>query len=187
MVEIWRDIAGYEGLYQVSNEGRVRSLTRLITTKRGVVKRKKGALMKQCLSSGYPRVALWIENIKTDIRVHALVAGAFIPNPENKACVNHINAVKTDNRVKNLEWATIKENNNHAYKMGLHGDMHKRCKKSANTRKEKGLYDMRQVLNVETGIYYDSIKDARDAHGLSHNIYKMLAGQVSNRSSFVLT
>ena len=68
---------------------------------------------------GYPKVTTFINKLKKSVFVHRLVAYAFIPNPENKECVNHINGVKTDNRIENLEWCTRSENDLHDYKIGL--------------------------------------------------------------------
>ena len=120
MEEIWKDIPGYEGMYQVSNLGRVKSLDRIKTNKligKHFVKEK---LMKLRLSSrGYLSVGLTKNGKQVGYRVHRLVAQAFIPNPENKKEVNHINGVKTDNRVDNLEWCTSSENTIHAMRTGL--------------------------------------------------------------------
>ena len=108
MIEIWRDIKGYEGLYQVSNCGRVRSSY------------KGGRILKPNLSFyGYWRVQLWRGGKGRSIYVHRLVAQAFIPNPDGKPQINHINGIKTDNRVENLEWCTNMENQLHASKTDL--------------------------------------------------------------------
>lgn len=110
--EIWKDIKGYEGLYQISNLGRVKSLPR-----NGTIKTKR--IIKYELDKyGYPQVILNNKKHKC-FRVHRLVAEAFILNPQNKSTVNHIDGNKTNNKVSNLEWNTVKENNDHALKTGL--------------------------------------------------------------------
>lgn len=107
MIEIWRDIKDYEGLYQVSNLGRVRSLDR---NGKGKGNGSKGKIIKPCLdkSTGYYRVTLHKNGINKTYSVHRLVAEAFIPNPDNLPTVDHINRIKTDNMVDNLRWASYK-------------------------------------------------------------------------------
>ena len=115
MKEIWKDIKGYEEMYQISNLGNVKSLTR--NTKN---KYKQEHFLKLFISkNGYKRVELRKYKKGKKYCVHRLVALAFIPNPLNKPQVNHINGIKTDNRVENLEWATNSENIKHAIKTGL--------------------------------------------------------------------
>ena len=107
----WKDIKGYEGLYQVSSSGRIKSLSRTVIDNRGkkIVLREK---VLKCTSGkkGYTQVSLR-KNSKTYISlIHRLVAEAFIPNPENKPEVHHKNHIRDDNRVENLEWVTYLEN-----------------------------------------------------------------------------
>lgn len=109
--EIWKDIPDYEGLYQVSNLGRVKSLPR---------KHCKGYILKQRDNGyGYLTVGLHTINTYKQIKVHRLVAKAFIENKNNDNCVNHIDGNKHNNTVQNLEWCDRNYNMKHAYRIGL--------------------------------------------------------------------
>ena len=108
--EVWRDVKGYEGLYQVSDQGRAKSLERKDRFGRTV---KERILKPAVTQDGYLKVTLWAGGKPKTLRVHRLVCEAFYDNPDNKSDVNHINEDKTDNRACNLEWSTRKENLNH--------------------------------------------------------------------------
>ena len=108
-LEEWHNIE--ETTYQVSNFGNIRNVYNM-----------KPTIHK---GSGYCRVSLSVHNKRTSYNIHRLIAEAFIPNPENKPCVNHIDGDKTNNCVENLEWATYEENNRHARENGLWRPRHK--------------------------------------------------------------
>lgn len=117
--EIWKDVKGYEGIYQVSNKGRIKSLERTINYGNRLY-HKKETFMKQVLDKrGYPCVKLNKDNCVKGISFHRIVAQTFIPNPNNKPQVNHKDGNKLNNCVENLEWVTCLENVNHAFEIGL--------------------------------------------------------------------
>ena len=113
--EVWRDVKGYEGLYQVSNMGRVKSLGRTIIKKDGRKQTVKERILKGTPDKdGYLKIGLYGSTGKQKwFQVHRLVGEAFIQNPDNKSEINHVNENKTDNRACNLEWSTRTENCNH--------------------------------------------------------------------------
>lgn len=114
-LEIWKDIQGYEGLYQVSNLGRVKSLEKSITMIDGRTRRQKEKILKlQVSKHGYNVITLWNSKIPKQFKVHRLVAVAFIDNLDNLPQVNHIDENKLNNKVENLEWCTALENNLHS-------------------------------------------------------------------------
>ena len=148
MHEIWKDIEidGLKGKYQVSNKGRIKSL-------------KRNIIMKlQYDKDGYPTIFLWRFTRKTRTRVHRLVAQTFIPNPKNKAQVNHIDGNKANNNVENLEWVTVEENMQHAYKTGLNKPKYG---KRHHLSKKINQYDE----NMNKIAEYDSIREAERKTG----------------------
>jgi uncharacterized protein YehS (DUF1456 family) len=112
MQEIWKNVAGYEGLYQVSNLGNVKSLSYRHTNKPKILKKIK-------MSIGYECVFLAKDKVKKMFYIHRLVANAFIKNINNLPTINHIDGVKTNNILSNLEWMSFTDNNKHAYLNGL--------------------------------------------------------------------
>lgn len=131
--EIWKPIKGYEGLYEVSNLGRVKSLDRFVNASIKNQKQvlKQGKILKPYKDiRGYLKVSLSKENKRTIKFVHRLVSEAFIPNINNLSQVNHIDGNKVNNHIENLEWCSCKENINHAWAIGLIN--RKRCYKNEN-------------------------------------------------------
>lgn len=152
----WRDIEGYEGLYQVSDDGQVFSI------------RAKRARKIHVRKDGYLYVSLHKDGKVIEPGVHRLVAKAFVPNPENKREVNHINGIKTDNRVDNLEWMTPKENTAHAFYTGLNDErVHKMSYPILALNKETGElkhYPSARAASRELGIRQTSIRSQALAH-----------------------
>ena len=149
MTEIWKDIEGYENLYQVSNLGRVKALGN------GGSKNSKFSserILKTCEIKGYLRVTLSKDGKQKQYSVHRLVAQAFLQNPDNLPQVNHKDEDKTNNRVDNLEWCSAKYNNNYGTRI-----------QRITEKKSK------QVLCVETGKIYPSLRQAERELGISHN------------------
>ena len=116
--EIWKDIRGYEGIYQVSNLGRVKSLEREVMRSNGRITYLKECILKPRIRKGYLVLNLSLKGKKKTFAVHRLVARAFIPNPENKPTVDHINENKLDNKLSNLRWATQEEQIGYAMETG---------------------------------------------------------------------
>ena len=120
MQEIWKDIKGYEGLYQVSNLGYIKSLSKtkeIINNNKKYVKTIKEKELKGNFHQGYRTVGLVKNGKMKTTYIHRLVAEAFIPNPNNYPMVNHIDEDKSNNYYKNLEWCTCEYNNNYGNKL----------------------------------------------------------------------
>jgi hypothetical protein len=156
--EIWKDIEGYEGIYQVSNLGRVRSLDYTVTKKDGTVQTYKGKVFSMTLNTtGYPYVSFRMGSSKRkSLTVHRLVAQAFIPNPNNLPEVNHRNEDKTDNRVENIEWCDRKYNMQY-------GTRNDRQKEKIERHSVDQLDKYGNLLNT-----YPSIKEAARIVGIRH-------------------
>ena len=155
MEEIWKDINGYEGSYQVSNMGRIRSLDKVVQCRFGKTAVKKGKILRQRKNVGYLYICLSNKGVHKVYRVHILVAKAFVDNQESKPQVNHKNGNKTDNRAENLEWVSAKDNLMHAWKNNLN---------KRGEPKEIYQYDKNGKLVNK----YESAKEASRKTGIDH-------------------
>lgn len=166
--EEWRPIAGFEEMYEISNLGRVLSLH--------FRTRNNKLVLKGYDRGGYRRVCLMMDGKRCFFSVHRLVAMAFIPNPENKPCINHEDGVRDNNRIENLTWVTNSENTLHAWRIGLkkrlYGkDHHNFGRIVSEAQRQKHINNpssSRQVINTDTGIIYKSIREAADIEGLDY-------------------
>jgi hypothetical protein len=154
MLEIWKSIQDYEDMYEVSSKGRAKSLERISVDKNGVSKPKHEKILtlhRDKITERHPNphyhIELWKDNKRSVISIHRLVAITFIPNPEGKPQVNHIDGNPANNSVENLEWVTGGENMKHAYRNNL--------TKPRNSKAVKGI-------NIITGkvIKFDSCCEA---------------------------
>ncbi len=145
-VEEWRDIPNYEGIYKISNFGRVKKLRKLKYISPIILKAR-------FTPTGYQILNIYKNGIVENFRLHRILAEIFIPNPLNKPQLNHINGIKHDNRIINLEWCTISENVQHSYDMGLN----KRRFSSENKRSRRVI---QMSLSGENIREWNSIRDA---------------------------
>ena len=172
--EIWRDISEYEGLYQISNFGRVKSLQK--------GNRKEKILKNGIGSVGYLSVGLYKDGKARTANVHRLVAEAFIPNPLNKTQVNHKDGCKANPIVTNLEWVTPSENNKHAFATGLSKVWNKGIIGSRNPV-SKAIVKISKDGDIEE---FDCMSDASRKYGFdSGAMTKVCQNKASNHKGYV--
>ncbi len=170
MEEIWKDIEGYEGKYTISNYGKV---TALNFAKRGFSQELKQSLD----SKGYSFVNLYFSGKMNPHRIHRLIAIHFIPNPESKPYINHINGIKNDNSIDNLEWCTAKENIRHSFDTGLNKNSDKQKQSIRNISSKK-------VINNNDGMIHSSCVEASKYYKIEYQRLKsMLNGSRKNKTS----
>lgn len=179
MKEVWKPIKGYEGLYEVSNTGKVKSLKRTVKSYNDwdrTFNEKILTLHSSKITERHPKpmyhVELWKDNKRKVMMIHRLVAETFIPNPEGKPQVNHIDGNRMNNCVDNLEWVTCSENSKHAYRTGL--SKPKGCKPIRGTNKKNGLV-----------VEYQSIEEAaRELKGNPDAIRAALKGRSASSCGY---
>lgn len=167
--EEWRDVVGFEGLYQVSNIGRVKALPKKRFSSDAILQAK---ILRSFINpKGYYMVKLYKDSIQKTIPVHRVVITAFTPNLENKPQIDHINAVKYDNRVCNLRWVTNKENsNNPITKRKLLG---RTSPMKGKTGEKASMYGIKGKLNHKSiPIVAVSLKDGSVTHFENANLLR---------------
>lgn len=170
--EIWKDIKGFEGLYQVSNLGRVKSLERKVSALNNgtkCLKRINERILCQKTSyQGYKIVLLYNNKKRKYCSVHRLVATAFIPNPNNKPCIDHFNCIRSDNRVSNLRWCTIKENCNNPLTLINKSNLRKGIKQRPEVIEKRFKKVYQYTLDGELVKVWDSVKEAQQYYNNTH-------------------
>lgn len=172
MKEIWKDIEGYEGHYKISNTGKVKTITRVITMKNGVERTYKSKYLKGFVNNiGYLCFDLYLNGIRNNIKAHYLVAYHFVYGYKKGLWVNHKDGNKLNNKSINLEWITPQQNSIHAFDTRLivrYGDL---------------------VLQKSTGIFFDSVRDAHRTGLIScsrSHFAKQLKGIKLNTTDFLI-
>lgn len=164
MAEIWKDIEGYEGLYQVSNLGRVKRVS-------------ANRILSPAKNFGYNKVGLSKDGIVSQYRVHRLVADAFIPKDDSRPFINHIDGVRDNNRLENLERCTQSENMKHAYQIGNKTPIRMIGKDNPKSN---------LILDKSNGVFYYSVVEAANSINIKPTTLRaMLRGENKNKTHFI--
>lgn len=172
--ELWKPMLNYEDLYEVSNLGRIKSVTRNNIDSIGRNVQRRSQIIKSIPKKiGYCFINVYRDGKRYKYNTHKIVALTWIPNPENKYTINHINGVKHDNRVENLEWCTVKENVHHAIATGL--------SKRKGTDNTNACLDEKQVVEIRSSYIKKkgNIKKLSEKYKVSTSI---ISDVVNNRT-----
>lgn len=176
-IEIWKCI---DFRYSISNLGRVKSNNcEYVTVNNKVLSKKEKILSTKGKINGYPVVNILIYGKRKSYKVHQLVAKIFLKNPNNYKCINHINGIKSDNRVENLEWCNHSQNLKHSYEF-----LERKKIRSFNEKN----YNSKKVLNTLTKKEYPSLKQVFREETPKHSYFSMKAmlnGQNKNKTNFI--
>lgn len=176
-MENWKPVVGHESYYEISDLGNLRSLDRYVRHSKNGLKMIKSRPITPAYVNGYQRVSLTADGLSKNCFIHRLVALAFIPNPNNYPCVNHIDGNRKNNTSTNLEWCTVMANNHHALNTNL--------KPRISVEYTRPI----AAINISTGeeIVFPSINDAARYIGEKSggSIYGFLKGDRSHVKGFI--
>lgn len=170
-MEIWKEIKDFDN-YEISNYGNVKRKEYTVVFSNGKIYKYKERYIKSSNRGGYKRYDLIKHGSKKTLSAHRLVAEAFIPNPENKPCVNHINGIKDDNRIDNLEWVSNSENMKHSY------DVLKRKNSGILGRK----IDLKEIPLIKS-MYFNGCTQREIAY--KYNVHQRVIWEIVNNKSYV--